>query len=325
MVGDSSNQPTSDDRLWSIVRVNIRGSGGGASWGDVAGLRITESIQGLFDRLSTYDPKRVIVELVVIWIVVYAVFRFVRGTRAAGAAKGLMVVLVLAILFARILGGFPRLEFVYDGFLAITAVALVVIFQPELRRALIRLGEAPFFRSTPGEIAHVVDAIVDACEYLSRSRFGAIIVIERQVGLRALARSGTAIGAEVSARLLQTIFFPGSALHDLAVVIRGRVLDAAGVQLPMAGPADMRDPDLGARHRAAVGLARECDAVVVVVSEETGSIRIAERGQLSDPLTPERLRAELRRRLRREPPSEALTVADEEEREQIMDTKAPDA
>lgn len=265
-----------------------------------------ERLQNLFQRLSAYSPLEMILELAVIWIVVYLAIRFVQGTRAAGALKGMLLVLLLGTLLARVIGGgetLPRLTFLYDRFLAIVAIGLVVIFQPELRRALVRLGEAPFFRSTPSDIARVVDALIEASSYLSRNRFGAIVVIERQTGLQGLIEGGTLMNAEVSARLLQTIFFPGSALHDLAVLIRGRRITAAGVQLPLAEPADMPDPQLGARHRAAVGLSRECDALVLTISEETGTIRLAERGRLSGALTPDELRAELRSRLERIPPA----------------------
>ena len=124
-----------------------------------------------------------------------------------------------------------------------------------------------------------------------------MIVIERDIGLRGLVEGGTPIGATVSSALLQTIFHPGTALHDLAVVISNDQIEAAGVQLPLAEPEEMPSRSLGSRHRAAVGLTKECDAVVVVVSEETGRISIAERGRLELGLTPERLREELIRRL----------------------------
>ncbi len=171
-----------------------------------------------------------------------------------------------------------------------------------MRRALTRLGEAPIFRSTPGEIAKVIDSVVEACAYFQKAKFGALIVMERRTALGGLAEGGTRLGAEVSARLLQSLFFPGTALHDLAVIIKGPILHAAGVQLPLAGAADMPDPSFGARHRAAVGISRECDALVVIVSEETGGIRIAERGRLTDPMTPEELRRALLAGLTKEPP-----------------------
>lgn len=277
-------------------------------------MELWSRISDLFTRLSGYSPWEVAVELVLIWIVVYSVARFARGTRAAGALKGVLVVLIVATVVARVLGGgeaFQRLSFLYDRFLAIAAVALVVIFQPELRRALIRLGETPLLRATRSEIAEVVDEIVEACAYLSKSKFGALVVIQRQVGLEGLVEGGTPIGAALTARLLQTIFFPGSALHDLAVVVKGKVIHSASVQLPLAEPEDMPDKRFGSRHRAAVGLTRECDALVVAVSEETGHIRLVERGVMSQPLSPEDLRRELFERLRREPPGPIARTAEE--------------
>lgn len=263
-----------------------------------------DNLRGLWTRLGTYNGWEVLLELAIIWGAVYAITRFVQGTRAAGALKGLLVLLVLLTLVGRILSGedtFPRLRYLYDRLLAVVAVGLIVIFAPELRRAAIRIGETPFFRSTPGQIAHLVDEVADACKYLSKARFGALMVFERQIGLQAVIEGATKVDAELSSRLLETIFYPGSALHDLAVVVRGGRIAAASVQLPLADPAEMPDPSLGSRHRAAVGISRECDAVVVIVSEETGAIRIAERGRLSSPLSLEDLKAQLSKRL--EPPS----------------------
>jgi diadenylate cyclase len=278
--------------------------------------------QDLFDRFIAYPWWQVAIELAVIWLVVYVILRFVQGTRAAGALKGIFVIFLTLTVIARIVGGsesFQRLGFLYEKLLTLVALGLVVIFQPELRRALIRVGEASFFRSTPGEIANVVDAITHACGYLSKARFGGLIVLERQAGLEELVEGGIKLEARVSSELLQTIFFPSTALHDLAVVIKGRVLDAAGVQLPLADPADMSDPTLGSRHRAAVGLTKECDALVIVVSEETGLIRIAERGRLSEGLSADELRTDLLRRLRQEPPGRSAETAAEEAQTRIIE------
>jgi diadenylate cyclase len=257
----------------------------------------------LVDRLHTYPVWQVVIELAVIWMLVFAVVRFMQGTRAAGALKGLLLILVLATLLVRIIGqreAFQRLTFLYQNFITLAAFTLIVIFQPELRRGLIRLGERPFFRRPGAGTASVIDAVAEASAYLSKAKFGAIIVIVRDTPLRGLVEGGTELGARVSARLLQTIFFPGSALHDLAVVIAGGEIKAAGVQLPLADPEDMGDPTLGSRHRAAVGLTQESDALVVVVSEETGAISIAERGRLERDIPPVRLRETLGLRMNRE-------------------------
>lgn len=268
------------------------------------------------ERLGSYSALSVLFELAVIWLLVLVVVRFVEGTRAAGALKGALLLLVVATVLVQIIGGrdaFPRLVYLYERALAVVAIGLVVVFQPELRRALVRLGETSLLRGDSGGVSAVVEPIAEAATYLSRSRFGALIVIERQVGLRGLIEGGTVLDAVLSSRLLQSLFFPGTALHDLAVVIKGRVVHAAGVQLPLADPAEMPDRTLGSRHRAAVGLTKECDAVVVVVSEETGAIRLAERGRLSSPMTLDELRAELSSRLGESLSSEARTAAESAE------------
>jgi diadenylate cyclase len=264
--------------------------------------------QDLWARVGSYPAWEIALELGLIAVVVYAVLTFVQGTRAAGALKGLLILVIVITVLSRLMGGtelFQRLGFLYERFLTLVAVALIVIFQPELRRALVRIGETPFFRSTPKDLAYVVDEISEACGYLAKARFGGLIVIERTIGVSGLVEGGTRLNAELSAPLLQTIFFPGSALHDLAVIVRGRTVAAAGAQLPLAEPADMPDPRLGSRHRAAVGLSKECDAVVCIVSEETGKLRIAERGRLSRPMDIDDFTAELRTRLSRaaQPPS----------------------
>ncbi len=278
-------------------------------------MDLLSRVSGLLERLGTYPWWEVLIEIAIIWLVVYFVFRFVQGTRAAGALKGILVLFVVVTLIARILSGdsFGRLALLYDRLLGVVAIAMVVIFQPELRRAVIRLGETPFFRQTPKDINNVIDHMTEACGYLAKAKFGAIVVLERQVGLEGLTEGGTLLKAQLSARLLQTIFHPGTALHDLAVIIRGRVVHAAGVQLPLADPADMPDPSLGSRHRAAVGISKECDALVIVVSEETGLIRLCERGKLSPGFPAGAFRAQLRARLERNPELPVDASAEDED------------
>ncbi len=276
-------------------------------------------------RMAGYPKWEVALELALIALIVWAIIRFIEGTRAAGVMKGLVALLIIGLaarLFLSLVGreeAFERLGYLLDRAGVVVAIGLVVVFQPELRRALTRLGEAPIFRSTPGEIAQVVDAVVEACSYFQKAKFGALIVMERRTALGGLAEGGTRLGAQVSARLLQSIFFPGTALHDLAVIIKGPIVHAAGVQLPLAGAADMPDANLGSRHRAAVGISRECDALVVIVSEETGSIRIAERGKLTDPMTPEELRRAMTAGLTKELPDRPST-AEEARKQQASDT-----
>lgn len=249
----------------------------------------------LLNRLGSYNWWEVGIELALIWVVVFAVLRFVQGTRAARALKGLLFILIVGTVFVRFFGDdlFARISYLYDRMLAVIAIALVVIFQPELRRALIRLGETRLLHGGYEGATRVAGELVTACTFLSKARFGAIVVIERRVGLKSLVEGGTVLNATLTAALIQTIFHPGAALHDLAVVIRGDRVYSAGVQLPMAGPGDIVDQSLGSRHRAAIGVTKESDALVVVVSEETGLIRIAERGMLSAPIDPSELHAKL--------------------------------
>lgn len=263
-----------------------------------------ESIQRSFERLLGYDLFEVVIELCIIAILVYVVYRFIRGTRAAGAFKGVLVVLLVATLGVRIIdnvGVLPRISALYDKFLGLVALGLLVTFQPELRRALIRLGEAPFFRSQQDAQRPVVDAVVQSAEFLSKNKFGAIIAIERSIGLRDAIETGKLLNADVSSHLLNAIFWPSSPLHDMGVIIRqGRVL-AASVQFPLAEPGDMHDHHLGTRHRAAVGLTKVTDALVVVVSEETGTISLGEHGKLTRKLSPADLDRELTNRLAKTP------------------------
>lgn len=260
-----------------------------------------ERLSQLVSRLSDYPVWEVGLEIALLWLIVYGVLRFVRGTRAAGALKGMVILFFGGWLAVRLLNRadlFPRLAIIYTVLLQYAAIALVVTFQPELRRALIRLGETPLFFGQSAQVRPVVDAVVDSAGVLSKSRFGAIMAIERNVGLRDAIETGKALNADVSQELLSSIFWPNSPLHDMGVVIRDGKIVAASVQFPLADPGDMPDGHLGTRHRAAVGLARASDALVVVVSEETGSISLADGTVLLRGLSPDELRGELLRRLR---------------------------
>jgi diadenylate cyclase len=257
--------------------------------------------------LHSIDLLELLVELAVIWVVVYVAYRFLRGTRGAGVLRGFAVLLVLFILLQLIGLGterFARLNFIVESFVSLVAIMLVVIFQPELRQAAIRLGQASFLRRTNRELATGVDAVSAAVDLLSRGQFGAIIAVERTVRLGGLVEEGQLLDARLSAPLLQSIFWPNSPLHDLGVVIRGDRIVAAGVQFPLAEEGTV-PTGLGSRHRAAIGLSAETDAVVVVVSEETGTVSLAVEGRLERPIPPANLAVRLRHHLG------AATPADE--------------
>jgi diadenylate cyclase len=251
-----------------------------------------------------YAWYEIAVEMAIIWLCVFAVYRSLRGTRGAGIIKGVALVLVVLALVLGVLGGstesFGRIRFISSEILGLLAIVLAVVFQPELRQAMIRVGQTRLFNRQPVDARSVASAVGEAVEYLAKNRFGALMVIERQTGLGGLIEAGVELDAKVSARLLETIFYPNSALHDLAVVIRRDRIVAAGVQLPLPEGGVPVPMQLGSRHRAAMGLSQESDAVVVIVSEETGLVRLAERGDLSSPNAPSELGAELQRRLRDE-------------------------
>jgi diadenylate cyclase len=250
------------------------------------------NLSSFFNALKTYGWWRVSIELFLIGLVVYWVVGFLRGTRGARMLKGISFLLISLYLIVSLVGrkfGFERIEFLYSRFLYFASFAIVVVFQPELRRALMRIGETRLFRTWSSQINEEVDALVEAATFLSRRKIGGLVAIEREVGLGGIAETGTRINADLTADLLETLFWPNSPLHDMGVVVsQGRITYAA-VQFPLAESGDL-ERELGSRHRAAVGMSQESDAVVLVVSEETGDISIAERGQLIRKLNPDALR-----------------------------------
>ncbi len=252
-----------------------------------------EFLHNYWNRINQYPKWIVLLELLLIGVVVHLVVEFLRGTRGARLIKGTALFLVVAYLVIQ-LGGdqLRRVEFLYSRLLVLATFAIVVVFQPELRRALIRLGEARFFRPTGNPIRPTIDVLCRNAAYCSKNSIGALIAIEREVGLGGLIENGTILNANLTPELLNTIFWPGSMLHDMGVVVRNGKLSAAGVQFPLAeSDSGELSPELGARHRAALGLSQETDALVLVVSEETGTISIAENGRLVRNLTVEALEA----------------------------------
>ncbi len=253
---------------------------------------ISEAIEAYLQRVAAYDRTVVAAQLFLIGLVVWLVMRFLRGTRGARLVKGAALLLAIVFIVIRLLPGsgeWRRIEFLYGNFLLFVLVAFVVAFQPELRRVLISIGRARLFRSRHGETEELVNELVRSASFLSRNKIGAIIAIERSVGLGALMETGTAVDAKLSAELLNTIFYSGTVLHDMGVIVHNQRISAAGCQFPMAESEEV-DPSLGSRHRAALGLANDSDAAVMVVSEETGRIALAYEGQLSIGLEQENLR-----------------------------------
>lgn len=241
---------------------------------------------------GSYPWWQIFVEWLLIGTVVYWVVRFLRGTRGARLLKGIVFLLIALYLIVTLLGdrfGLQRVKFLYDKLVVAASFVIIVVFQPELRRALMRLGETRLFQRFGEQNNDEIEALVESAAFLSRRKIGGLVAIEREIPLANVAENGTRINADVSAPLLNTIFYPNSALHDLGVIISNGRLMYAAVQFPLAEVGDL-EQGLGSRHRAAVGLSQETDAVIVVISEQTGDISIAERGVLTRKITPDRLR-----------------------------------
>ncbi len=230
------------------------------------------------------------VDILLVAILFYGLFRLFQGTQAVTLLRGILVISLLFIVAA---SRFTAFGWLLRNSLPVILVAIPVVFQPELRRALERLGRsAPAFMGRAGREAvaqQVIHQVVLAVEALSRERTGALIVLEGDTGLEEYIESGERLDAVVSARLLQTIFFPGTPLHDGAVILRGDRIAAAACVLPLT-QRDLADSTLGTRHRAAVGITEQNDALVVVVSEETGIISLARGGRIARRLDGQRLR-----------------------------------
>lgn len=241
---------------------------------------------------------RDVVDLAVVAVLLYQLFKLIRGTQAVQLLVGLAVLFIIAVA-AQVLH-LRLLEFIFANAGQAILIAVVVLFQPELRRALDRFGRLGAMRGlvhhSPVALLRVVDEVMRAAATLSERRTGALIVFERSTGLENVAASGVRINADITAELLTSLFYPNSPLHDGAVLIHGDSISAAGCVLPLADalPGVGR---LGTRHRAALGLTLQSDAVILIVSEETGLISIASEGKLLRGLDHDKLRETLTRLL----------------------------
>jgi len=245
-----------------------------------------------------------VIDIAIVAFAFYKMFMLVKGTRAAQMFAGL-VLLVVASLVAQWFQ-LNALNWIVNSLKTVWVIAFVIIFQPELRKGLALIGQNRLFRPfIKVQEFGALGEILKAVEMMSEERIGALIAMEGDVGLRNYEETGTPMNAKVTAELLVTLFTPHSPLHDGAVIIRGLEAVAAGCILPLSqNPA--LPADLGTRHRAAVGLTEETDAVVIVVSEETGAISIASRGVLKRRLDKGSLRSELSRLLLNREPEDAL-------------------
>jgi diadenylate cyclase len=231
------------------------------------------------------------IDIALVSFLFYRVFLLIRGTRAAQMFFGLALLMITSI--AADIFGLDALNWIISNLKTVWVIAFVILFQPELRRALAALGQNPIFRNfVRSNEGGPIGEIVQAANRLAEQGLGALLVLEREAELRSIEETGTRIESRVTSEILETIFTPPTPLHDGAVLIRGNQLVAAGCILPLTTNPHLA-ATLGTRHRAALGVSEETDAVVVVVSEETRSVSLAMDGRLRLNIDPTALRSEL--------------------------------
>jgi len=243
----------------------------------------------IFKNLSWLD----ILDVLLVATVIYRLLLWFKGTRALQLTRGLLLILV-AYLFSRFFG-LGTIDWLLEKLMAILLIVLIIVFQPELRRMLGRLGQGKFLTRlvfTHRQGTGLVQQLIKTVEQLAEQKIGALIVLERESGCEEYIESGVLLDARVSVELLLTVFQKGTTLHDGAVIIQGNRIVAAGCLLPLT-ESRLVDSRLGTRHRAALGLSENTDAVIIVTSEETGIISIAENGVLTRYLNKQTLEKKL--------------------------------
>jgi diadenylate cyclase len=237
------------------------------------------------------------IEILLLAIAIYYGYLYFRGTRGAKVLTGLAILFITLTLVSQILN-LTVISWLLRSLTAFLAIALVVIFQPELRRALAELGSSQLFSSVTQK-KETIDVLTEAAFELSNKQIGALLAIERDTAIRSFAESGVNIDCEMSQELLLTIFFPKTPLHDGGVIIRNDRIIAAACIFPVSQREDL-DRTLGLRHRAALGITEESDAIAIVVSEETGNISICHRGKIERGFKPGQFEKRLSELLLRE-------------------------
>jgi diadenylate cyclase len=244
----------------------------------------------IFNILSKamHEGWRPVLEIAILSVGIYFSFKFIRGTRGAPVVYGFVVLVLILTAFAYFLK-LEVLSWLIRSFVAFGAVAILILFQPELRRILAELGTRPLF-ATSHEQRENIEVIIQTVERLSEVRIGALIAIEQSINLQEATESGLPVNCEATPEMLEAIFFPNNAIHDGGVIIKEDRIAFAACIFPLTQRQDL-NPSLGTRHRAAIGLSEETDAVVVIVSEETGAVSYAYKGQLVRGVSAEQLRA----------------------------------
>ncbi len=265
-----------------------------------------------------------IFEILVMAVALYYIMNFFKGTGSAQVMSGFIFTLIALTAFTHFFN-LDALNWILQRISVYAAIAIVVIFQPEIRRALAEIGKQSVFSAKVSERI-MVDNIVSAAIHLSTKKIGALIAVQREIGTRHIQDTGTAIDSVVTAELLASIFFPMTPLHDGGVIIKNNRIRAAGCLFPLSQRQEL-SKTLGTRHRAAIGLTEETDALVVVVSEETGSISFAHKGRIVRGLDEKRLRRMLSSFLLRNKKDKLDRIRDELDWSltQLEDTDKPES
>ncbi|MBL8753461.1 MAG: TIGR00159 family protein [Planctomycetes bacterium] len=254
------------------------------------------AVRSLEDGIgSAYGLGSMLIEIAIFAVLIYVALRFLWATRGSVIVRGLGLVLVVAAVgYAALTSMFTlsRLEFLVEQLAPSLVLGLVVVFHPEIRRAIVQIGDASLFRRFFRRDTKIVPRLLRAIARMSKERHGALIAIERDSSLAELTENGITIDAELNSYLIESIFYPKSALHDGGVVVRGDRIVAASCLFPLSQNPEV-DKRLGTRHRAALGLSEDTDAFVLVVSEETGKISTASGGKLDFDLTLEQLEQQI--------------------------------
>ena len=232
-----------------------------------------------------------VIDILLVWFVIYKLIMVIRGTKAVQLLKGIIVIIIVRVLSQYL--GLNTLQWLMDQVLIWGFLAIIIIFQPEFRRALEQLGRGRLFARAASQEddgqTNMTEAIAKAVEYMAKRRIGALISIERKIGMEDYVETGIPLNAHISAELLINIFIPNTPLHDGAVIIQKDQVSAAACYLPLS-ESPFISKELGTRHRAAVGISEVTDSITIIVSEETGGISIAKDGELHRHLTPETLK-----------------------------------
>lgn len=248
-------------------------------------VQVVVDLQDFFE--ANFDPVRDSLDIVVVFLAVYWLLILIKGTRAVQILVGLLFLAVIKL--AADLLQLMTVQWILDNFLGYAMLIVIILFQADIRRALARVGRGVFPRMVERQESQLLEEIVRAAQILAQRRVGALIVLERETGLEDLIQVGTTVDALVTKELLVSVFLPYSPLHDGAVVVQAGHIAWAGCILPLSLRPDLPD-GLGTRHRAAIGITEETDAVVIVVSEETATISVVAAGQLIQQLDGPELR-----------------------------------